>query len=286
MATGSALPSLHPSDDLRGGAIFFASDLHAGAPDRVSSASRERHFIRWLEANAAEAAAFYLLGDLFDFWFEYRHAVPKGHVRLLGALAALTDAGIPVFFQVGNHDLWLTGYLTEEIGLRRLPDPFLAKWKGQVFFLSHGHKLGPIRWIDRLLYAGMENPLLQRLYRWIHPDIGLWLGRFFSGRSRSAHCEMDEIDLGDKEYLRTFVREEQTKTPADWYIFGHRHLALCETIGKSRLILLGDWIQRYTYLRLTGESWGMYSFSADQRDVPLIEGALQDRLPSTDKPQP
>lgn len=274
MAESAYLPSLSPSEPLGGKVIFFASDLHAGAPNRIASAPREKHFVRWLETHAPEAAAFYLLGDLFDFWFEYHHAVPKGHVRLLGALATLTDAGIPIFFQVGNHDLWLTDYLMEEIGLRRLPDPFLAEWKGQVFFLSHGHKLGPIRWIDRFLYAGMENPLLQTLYRWLHPDIGLWLGRFFSGRSRSAHCKMDEIDLGDKEYLRTFVREEQRKNPADWYIFGHRHLALSETIGKSRLILLGDWIQRYTYLRLSEESWGVYSFSIEGREVALVEGSF------------
>lgn len=265
---------LYPPDCPADKYLFFASDLHAGAPDRSESAIRERRFIQWLESYAPDAAAFYLLGDLFDFWFEYRHAVPKGHVRLLAALADLTDAGIPVFFQTGNHDLWLTGYLTEEIGIQRLPDPFVSTWQGQTFFLSHGHRLGPIRWIDRLLYAGMENRFLIMLYRWLHPDIGLWLGRFFSGRSRNAHSPMDDIDLGEREYLRTFVRNQQSGKPADWYIFGHRHLLLMETIGRSRMILLGDWIRRYSFMRLSARSWELLRFSPEKGAEVIANGSL------------
>lgn len=270
----TALAPLYPTDRPGSKTLFFASDLHAGAPSRMESAIRERHFIRWLERCAPDAAAFYLLGDLFDFWFEYRQAVPRGHVRLLAALAALTDAGIPVLFQTGNHDLWLTGYFTEEIGMQRLPDPFLASWQGQIFFLSHGHRLGPIRWIDRILYAGMENRFLGMLYRWLHPDIGLWLGRFFSGRSRDAHAPMDDIDLGEREYLRTFVRMQQEKQPADWYIFGHRHLLLAETIGRSRMVLLGDWIQRYSFLQMREDSWDLSSFSPEGQITVITGGVL------------
>lgn len=268
-----AFPPLYPPLAEGGKAIFFSSDLHAGAPSRMESAERERLFIRWLRQYAPEAAAFYLLGDLWDFWFEYRHAVPKGHVRLLAALAELTDAGIPVFFQPGNHDLWLTGYLTEEIGLTLLPDPFVAQWQGETFFLSHGHRLGPIPWKDRLLYEVMSNRFLQKLYRWIHPDIGLWLGRFFSGRSRIAHSPMDDIDLGEKEFLRVFVREAQRGSPADWYIFAHRHLALSEVIGKSRLLVLGDWIRRATYLRISEDGWGLYAYTDHAGSHPLYEGS-------------
>ncbi|MEN3041283.1 MAG: UDP-2,3-diacylglucosamine diphosphatase [Bacteroidia bacterium] len=263
---------LYPSSAPQGKQIFFASDLHAGAPSRAESRPREKHFIRWLERCAPDAGAFYLIGDLWDFWFEYQEVVPKGYVRLLGALAAIIDAGIPIFFQSGNHDLWLTGYLTEEIGMQQLDDPYLAEWQGYSFFISHGHKIGPIRWIDRFLYMLMENLWLQRLYRCLHPDIGLRLGRFFSGRSRVAHSPMDDVDLGEKEYTRQFVHAQQRYRPTDWYIFGHRHLALSEVIGRSRLILLGDWIRRYTFLCLREDSWGLYAFQSDQTLIPLAVG--------------
>ncbi|RMF47511.1 MAG: UDP-2,3-diacylglucosamine diphosphatase [Bacteroidetes bacterium] len=253
-------------------AVFIASDLHAGAPSRAESLMREKHFVRWLEFCAPQAAAFYLLGDLWDFWFEYRRAVPRGYVRLLGALAALTDAGIPVFFQAGNHDLWLMGYLTEEVGLQRLADPFEAEWQGQTFFLSHGHRWGPMPWWDRLMYALLENPFLGGLYRLLHPDLGLWLGRFFSGRSRRAHAPLDDIDLGPREYLRQFVQQAQNEpAPAQWYVFGHRHLALVEAIGRSHLVLLGDWIRRYTFFRVDRDGWGLYRYHENQAE-PLYVG--------------
>lgn len=271
-----SLAPLYPPEAPPEKALFFASDLHAGAPSAAESAPRERHFVRWLEKHAPEAAAFYLLGDLWDFWFEYQHAVPKGHVRLLGALAAVADAGIPVFFQRGNHDLWLTPYLTEEIGLRLLADPYVARWEGKTFFLSHGHKIGPLPWIDRLTYRIMESPFWTRLYRWIHPDMGLWLGRRLSGRSRIAHAPMDDIDLGPKEYFRRFVLAESRKERAlDWYIFGHRHLALVEKIGKSQVVLLGDWIRRFSYLRIDREGWSLRHFSPSLACLPMVEGTWQ-----------
>ncbi|MDW8014707.1 MAG: UDP-2,3-diacylglucosamine diphosphatase [Bacteroidia bacterium] len=248
--------------------------MHAGAPSRQASETRERHFIQWLERHAPEAAAFYLLGDIWDFWFEYRHAVPKGHTRLLAALAEVVEAAIPIYFQVGNHDCWLTDYLTQEIGLKRLSDPFRATWQGMLYFLSHGHRIGPIPWTDKLAYTLMESRLLQKLYRWLHPDIGLYIGRFLSGRSRQAHLPMDDIDLGEKEYLRLFVKAEQRKAPADWYIFGHRHLALVERIGSSYIVLLGDWIRRYTFLKLQEGSWGLYTYSLHHEILPLIEGSI------------
>ncbi|MDW8134790.1 MAG: UDP-2,3-diacylglucosamine diphosphatase [Bacteroidia bacterium] len=246
--------------------------MHAGAPSRQASSRRERLFIKWLEQRAPEAAAFYLLGDLWDFWFEYRRAVPKGHVRLLGALAALTDSGITVFFQRGNHDRWLTSYLSEEIGLRILPDPFEATWQEKVFFLSHGHHLGPLSWKDRVSYALMESSFLTFLYRWIHPDIGLYLGRFFSGRSREIHAPLDGVDLGEKELFRRFVQQAYKDNKAvDWYILGHRHLALVERIHRSQVVLLGDWIQHYTYLRLDSKGWILARFS-EGGDIVLASG--------------
>ncbi|MCS6790596.1 MAG: UDP-2,3-diacylglucosamine diphosphatase [Bacteroidia bacterium] len=262
-------PSLYPSESPSGKALFFASDLHAGIPSPQESRSREKHFITWLETHAAEAAAFYLLGDLWDFWFEYKRAVPKGQVRLLGALAALTDADIPIFFLPGNHDQWLTSYLCEEIGLRILSDPWVAEWRGQMFFLSHGHRLGPLPWTDRLANAIMSQPFLQRLYRWIHPDLGLWIGRYLSNRSRNAHSPLDDMDLGEKEYLRQFVRTH--KPTADWYIFAHRHLPLFEPIQQSYLIVLGDWIRRYTYLRIDEDAVGLWRFSPLHEKVILRE---------------
>lgn len=255
--------------------LVFVSDLHLGIPDPASSRQREKHFCDWLTYIAPEAAAIYLLGDIWDFWFEYRLAVPKGSVRLLGTLAALADGGLPLYFMPGNHDQWLTGYLAEEIGLHILIDPYLAEHAGQRFFLSHGHRLGPLPWLDRLANAMMGSPFLQSLYRHLfHPDLGLRLGRFLSGRSRQAHHPLDEVDLGPREMLHQFVQQAvNTHTAFDWYLFAHRHLPLVRQVGPAHYVILGDWIRRYTYFEISGNVWALKTFSQYGPQT-LAEGLL------------
>ncbi len=254
--------------------LFFVSDLHLGIPDPAASRQREKHFCSWLNHIASEAAAIYLLGDIWDFWFEYRTAVPKGSTRLLGTLAALADGGLPLYFMPGNHDQWLTGYLAEEVGLQVLPDPCLATYLDQRFFLSHGHRLGPLPRLDRLANAIMGSPFLQGIYRLLHPDLGLRLGRFLSGRSRQAHHQLDDIDLGPLEFLYRFVRQAvHSQTACDWYVFAHRHLPLVRQVEKAQYVILGDWIRRYTYFEISGGWWALKTFS-DHGPASLAEGPL------------
>lgn len=268
------LSLLYPPDQPPGKKLFFVSDLHLGIPSEAASRSRERYFLAWLQEVAPHAAAIYLLGDIWDFWFEYRRCVPKGNVRLLGTLAHLCDTGLPIYFMPGNHDQWLTGYLESEIGLRRLPDPYLTTYRGLRFFLSHGHRLGPLPWIDHLANWIMANPFLQTLYRYLfHPDVGLWLGRFLSGRSRKAHHPLDYTDLGEREYLYQFVRAAiQKGTAADWYLFAHRHLPMVRQIENVHYIVIGEWIARYTFLEIDGDRWALQRYGGPHSVEVLFSG--------------
>jgi len=271
----SGYSDLYPSDGSPGKVLFFTSDLHLGIPTASQSRERERHFIHWLETVAPRAAALYLLGDIWDFWFEYKHCVPKGTVRLLGALARLCDEGLPIYFMPGNHDQWLMGYLEEEVGLRRLADPYQARYMGWRFFISHGQNIGPLPWYDRLANWIMGQPILQRLYRAIHPDWGLRLGRYLSGRSRQVHHPLDDTDLGEKEYFYQFIKAESAKgARADWYLFAHRHFPKFQRVGAIRYLVLGDWIRRYTYLEIEGDQWALRRFEGPQACPSLIEGLI------------
>ncbi len=276
----SGYAPLYPDTQPPDRKLFFASDLHLGVPSAIESRAREKHFLRWLESVAPQAAALYLLGDIWDFWFEYRRCVPKGSVRLLGFLAELCDSGLPVYFMPGNHDQWLTGYLSEEIGLHILPDPYLALYQGQRFCLSHGHRLGPLPRADRLANWIMGNPFLQNLYRFLlHPDVGLRLGRFLSARSRKAHHPLDYTDLGEREYLYQYVRAAVTTGGAqDWYIFAHRHLPGVRQIGHARYVVLGEWIERYTYLEIAGENWSLCQYKTSGQEETLFSGQISDAV--------
>ena len=260
--------------------LFFVSDLHLGVPSAEESREREKHFLRWLEGVVPEAAAIYLLGDVWDFWFEYRSCVPKGSVRLLGFLAEVCDAGLPVYFMPGNHDQWLTGYLRAEIGISLLPDPYCSVYHGQRFFISHGHRLGPLPWTDKLANWIMGNPFLQNLYRLLlHPDIGLRLGRFLSARSRKAHHPLDYTDLGEREYLYQYVKSAVSQGIAlDWYLFAHRHLPMVRQVGTARYVVLGEWIERYTYLEIAGEDWSLCQYKRPKLKEVLFSGKLSDAV--------
>ena len=160
--------------------IFFASDFHLGADAKLSSRDRERQLVRWLDKIAPEAAAIYLVGDLFEFWFEYNSVIPKGYTRFLGKLAALRDQNIPIYAFTGNHDLWMRGYFEEELGIPVYKSPIQIEINGKRFFIGHGDGLGP----DDIGYKIMKKifiwPPNQWFYKWVHPDWGVLLARFFS----------------------------------------------------------------------------------------------------------
>jgi len=165
---------------------FFASDFHLGVDARLTSAERERQVVRWLRQIAPEAEAIYLVGDLFEFWFEYKTVIPKGFSRLFGVLAELRDAGIPVYVFTGNHDLWMFGYFEQEFGIKVYRKPIDTIIHGKTFMIGHGDGLGPGDMGYKRMKKVFTNPFSQWLFGWLHPDLGIRLANFSSQKSRSA----------------------------------------------------------------------------------------------------
>jgi UDP-2,3-diacylglucosamine hydrolase len=235
--------------------IHFLSDFHLGVPDSASSLAREKRICAFLDEAAKDAAEIMLLGDLFDFWFEYKRAVPRGHVRLLGKLAELTDRGIPVHLFIGNHDMWIFDYVPQETGVIVHREPIVREIAGKRFLIGHGDGLGPGDHGYKFIKKVFRNPVCQWLFARLHPNFGLWLGDVLSGRSRKKNYENDRKWLGaDKEWLVQYCKDELKKQHYDFMIFGHRHLPIdMEVAPGSRYVNLGDWISYYTYATLDGQ---------------------------------
>ncbi len=235
--------------------IYFASDFHLGAPPATASAERERKIIRWLEMAATDAAAIYLLGDVFDFWFEYRHAIPKGFTRLKGKLAALTDAGLPVTIFTGNHDMWLFDYFPRELGIPVLRYPISIRLGAHDFVLGHGDGLGPKDHTYKLLKKVFASPLAQWAFARLHPNFGIGLASFWSQRSRISGGKKEDKFLGDDEWLLIYCREVEVARHHDFYIFGHRHLPLDVAVNEtSRYLNLGEWVNHCSYAVYDGNT--------------------------------
>ncbi|HNV50323.1 MAG: UDP-2,3-diacylglucosamine diphosphatase [Bacteroidales bacterium] len=246
--------------------IYFASDLHFGIPDRKSSAQREEKFIRWLDLIKNDAVEIFLMGDLFDFWFEYKTVVPKGYVRLLGKLAEITDSGIPIHFFKGNHDMWAFDYLEKEIGMTMYRQPIERVIGGKRFFLAHGDGLGPGDRGYKFLKNVFELKINQFLFRWLHPDIGVWLGLYWSAKSRYANL-IKEAERGE-EYdfqnarIAVYCRDILSQgRQIDYFVFGHWHVVNMEKIGdNSYYIHLGDWLTNFSYGVFDGNTFELKRF--------------------------
>jgi UDP-2,3-diacylglucosamine hydrolase len=244
--------------------VYFLSDFHLGAPDEKASRVREAQIVQFLQTARQDAAAIFIVGDIFDFWFEYKEVVPKGFVRLLGCLASINDAGIPIHIFTGNHDLWMQDYLTKEIGASVY---FSAKefiFSGKQFFVAHGDGLGPGDEGYKFLKKIFTNPICKFLFRWMHPDLGIKLANFFSSQSRIKTGSSDEIFLGeDKEWLIIYSKELSQTNKANYFIFGHRHYALDLKISENaRYINLGDWIRSNTYAVFDGNDLQLKKWEA------------------------
>lgn len=218
---------------------YFVSDVHLGLAV-ADPAAREARFVAFLEGLPRDrTAALYLLGDIWDFWYEYRDVVPKGYVRVFAALTALMDAGVEVFFMPGNHDIWAYGYF-EELGLRRLQQPCVTEIGGKRFCLGHGDGLGPVKGSYRLLRRGFHNRFLQRCFSTLHPWLAFRLGQGWSRHSRLAKRQRYTFQ-GQKEPLYRFC--ENFGERVDYFIFGHYHCVADMPVGEARLLLLGDWME-------------------------------------------
>lgn len=235
---------------LNGKKIYFASDFHLGVPTPEASLEREKKIVRWLDTIKHDAEAIYLLGDIFDFWFEYRHAIPKGFIRLQGKLAELRDANIPILFFTGNHDMWMFDYFESELGIPIYRDPQVLTVGDQKLLIGHGDGLGPGDYKYKIIKRFFNSALCQWLFARIHPNLGIGIAKFWSRKSRISNIKKGEEEFKgeDNEYLLIYCRGIEKQTHHDFYIFGHRHLPLDIDInGKSRYVNLGEWVNFNTY---------------------------------------
>ncbi len=248
----------------KGKKVYFASDNHLGAPTAKDSLPREKKFVAWLDTIKEDAGAIFLMGDLFDFWFEYKRVVPKGFTRTLGKLAELTDAGIPVTYFVGNHDLWMNGYFEEELNIPVYHKPQQFTINDTAFFIGHGDGLGPGDKGFKRMKKVFTNPIAQWLFRWLHPDVGVRLAQHLSINNKIISGEADAKFLGeDKEWLVQYCKRKLQSEHYDYFVFGHRHLPLEIALNeKSMYINLGDWINYYTYAVFEGETLKLKEYTS------------------------
>lgn len=229
--------------------VYFVSDFHLGAPNRAASLEREKKFVRFLNNIQDKATRLYILGDLFDFWFEYKTVVPKGYVRVLGKLAELADGGLPIQFFTGNHDLWMFGYFEQELGIPVHHKPIITQIEGKTFMIGHGDGLGPNdRGYKILKKYFFTNRLCQFLLGALHPDWAIGLASYFSKRSRLHTGSADEQFWGEEgEWLVQYAKRKLQTLAIDFFVFGHRHLPLKIPIQNSIYINSGDWIKYNSY---------------------------------------
>ena len=234
--------------------IYFASDFHLGVPTYEASLAREKKVVAWLDKVKHDAAEIHLVGDLFDFWFEYKYTVPKGFIRLLGKIAEITDSGTPVHLHTGNHDMWMFGYLPKEIGVIIHTEPIERTYSGKTFFIGHGDGLGPDDHSYKFIKKVFANKFCQWLFARLHPNLAFGVANYFSSKSRIATGNSDSIYLGDeKEWLVSFCKEKLQEKHFDYFIFGHRHLPIEVNLPQqSKYINLGEWINYYSYAEFDG----------------------------------
>lgn len=242
--------------------IYFNSDYHLGIPNKSASLEREKRIVAWLEEIRQDAHEIYLMGDLFDFWFEYRYVVPKGYVRLMGKMAEIVDSGIPISVFTGNHDMWMFGYFEAELGVKVFHKPEIRTWNGKRFYLAHGDGLGPGDYGYKFIKKVFRNRICQVAFSLLPSSVGIGLGNYFSGKSRHANAESDARFLGEeKEWLAVYCRDILAKEHFDYFVFGHRHLPLdIELSPESRYLNLGDWIRYFTYAVFDGEKLSLVEY--------------------------
>ena len=229
--------------------VYFASDQHFGAPNPTESLVREKKFVAWLDEIKKDAEVIFLLGDLFDFWFEYKKVVPRGFVRVLGKIAEIKDAGIPIYFFVGNHDLWMRDYFEKEFNIPVFYKPQEFTINGKLFLIGHGDGLGPGDKGYKRMKKVFTFPLFQWLFRWLHPDLGVKLGQYMSLKNKLISGDEDAQFLGEEnEWLVQYCKRKLAEKHYDYFVFGHRHLPLEIKLQENAMYFnLGDWIKYFTY---------------------------------------
>ncbi|MCH2044965.1 MAG: UDP-2,3-diacylglucosamine diphosphatase [Saprospiraceae bacterium] len=251
--------------------IYFASDFHLGIPNLTQSHLREAKIVRWLTSIQDHAERIFLVGDIFDFWFEYKTVVPKGYLRLLGKLAELRSKGIAIDYFTGNHDIWMFEYLDKELGIKIHRKPLYTTLKGKKFLIGHGDGLGPkdkgYKFLKKYIF---NNRLCQWLFRWFHPDLGIRLALFFSQKSRNAQKDPEVFKGEEDEWLLAYAKRKVDQDPGlDYCIFGHRHLPLDLLLSnqRSRYINLGEWLDSFTYAVLDEQNIQLRYFEHPEKTI-------------------
>jgi len=239
---------------------YFASDIHLGLPNFEKSLIREKHLVKWLDSIKADASELYLLGDVFDFWHEWKRAAPQGFTRFLGKLGELSDTGITIHLFTGNHDIWIYNYLPREIGLILHRKEFMTEILGKKFYLAHGDGIGPGDGGYKLLKFFFTNKFLQWCFKRLHPDFSLWIGQSWSTNRRMTE-RAPYFHGTDKEWLYLHSKNILSKEYFDYFVYGHRHVPINIPIGEhSNYICLGDWLNNFTYGVFDGEKFEVKKF--------------------------
>jgi UDP-2,3-diacylglucosamine hydrolase len=252
-----------------GNSIYFASDLHLGMHPPEESLMREQLFVEWLESIRKDAAELWLLGDVFDYWFEYSRVVPRGFTRFLGKLASLHDEGITIHLITGNHDIWVFNYLPQEVGLRVHRKEVTVNWGNQRFLLGHGDGLYHGDFLYRLMQSVFKNRILQWLYARLHPNGSTAFAQWWSRKSRKKHGTFGVYLGPEKEHQIQYAKMKLKEDPGiNYFIFGHRHIAYDIHIAEhSRVICLGDWIGNFTYGVFDGTTFELKKFRKDHGEI-------------------
>jgi len=251
------------------GKVYFVSDLHLGVPGRTSSTERELAFVRWLRTIREDADAIYLLGDLFDFYFEYKTVVPKGHVRLLGELASIADSGVDMHFFTGNHDMWIFRYFEKELGITTHRNAVIHQLQGKKVFIGHGDGLGPGDKGYKVLKKIFANRTCQWLFERLHPNLGIGLANYWSRRSRYANPDQYRFDK-ETEWLVAYTNEMiQTRGDIDFFVMGHRHLPIDHKLDneRSRYINTGEWLYSQSFGVMEGGNISLGFFENDKGEI-------------------
>jgi UDP-2,3-diacylglucosamine hydrolase len=245
------------------GKTYFASDFHLGTPDYASSLVREKKIVQWLESIEQDCETLFLLGDIFDFWFEYKTTVPKYFNRLLGKLASMTDAGIPIYFFKGNHDMWTFDYLEKEIGLKVIDEEWIGEIDGKKFYIHHGDALWKGEKGYKFIRKIFRSQIAIWLFRRLHPNLGVGFANYLSRKSRKKNSQLDQIEIPlKKEYQILFANEYSKTNSIDFFIFGHRHKPLEHSINNStKMINLGDWVTHFTYATFENHKVKLHNFN-------------------------
>jgi UDP-2,3-diacylglucosamine hydrolase len=248
---------------LTGKKTYFISDIHLGSPALANNKERELLFVKWLEMASNDASDIYLLGDIFDFWFEYRKVVPRGFVRTLGKIATLTDAGIKIHFFPGNHDGWVSDYFSKETGMIIHPNPEIITLNGKVFYLGHGDGLDPSDKGYLILKRLFKSPTARFFFSNLHPNVAIWFGHLWAKRSRiSKGIEAEYTENPDLEPNILYAKKMLKNQVVNYFLFGHRHIFLKKEIQPNSFVLfLGEWINFFSYAVFDGNTTELKKFT-------------------------